>query len=161
MGRNRVPFSKYLPIYVTFRRLLPLIQIILMIILGRVERHNHSYLRDRMIAHLHQLAKHADGGVALFGVVEPNGGEILRTNVDALAVGLLKVMDLEEIAYQGFVRNLLGVVCDFDGLQMSSGAGLHLFVAWVFHVAAHESDDSLCHAFEALEVILTAPEATC
>ena len=109
-------FLEYFSPNVTFWRFLPLVEIILMVVLGRVEGHDLSDLRDRMIAHLHQFAKDADGGVALFCVVEPNGGEVLRPDIDALSVDLLKVMDLKEIAYQGLVGNLFGVVGDFDGL---------------------------------------------
>ena len=80
-----------------FWRFLPQVQIILMIVLGGVEDHSLSDLCSRMIAHLQQFAKDFDGGVAFFGVVEPDGGEILGTDVDALAVGLFEVVDLEEI----------------------------------------------------------------
>ena len=69
------------------RRLLPLIEIILMVILGRVEGHGGADLGGRMIAHLHQFAEYLDGSVALFGMVEPDGGQILRADVDALSVG--------------------------------------------------------------------------
>ena len=144
-----------------FRRLAALVKVVLMVILGRVEDHGLPDLRGGMIAHLHQLAKDLDGGVALPGVVEPNGGEVLRPDVDALAVGLLEVVDLEEIAHQGFVGNLFGVVSHFNGLQVPRGACLHLLVTRVFDFAAHESDDGLRNAFEPLEVILHAPKASC
>lgn len=86
-----------------FRRLAALVEIVLMVIFSRVEDHGLSDLRGGMVTHLHQLAEDLDGGVALLGVVEPNGGEVLRSDVDALAVGLLEVVDLEEIAHQSFV----------------------------------------------------------
>jgi hypothetical protein len=76
-----------------------LVQIVLVVVLGRVEDHGLADLRGGMIAHLHQFAKDFDGRVALRGVVEPNGGKVLRANVDALAVGLLKVVDFKEITY--------------------------------------------------------------
>ena len=76
-----------------------LIQIVLVVILGGVERHGLANLRGRMIAHLHQFAKDLNGCVALCGVVAPNGGEVLRADVNALTVNLLKVMDFEEIAH--------------------------------------------------------------
>ena len=159
-GRNCVPFSKYLSINMAFRRLLPQVQIVLMVVLGRVEGHDLPDLRDGMIAHLHQLAENLNGGVAFFSVVKPNGGEVLRADVDALAVDLLEVVDFKEIAYQGFVGNLFGVVFHFDGLQMSRATCLDLFVARVLQVATHEADGGLRHALEAFEVILHAPEAT-
>ena len=160
-GRDRVPFSKYFPPDMALGRFTPLVQIVLMVVLGRVEGHGLPNLRGRMIAHLHQFAKDLDGRVALRGVVEPNGGKVLCANVDALAVDLLEVVDFKEIAHQGFVSNLLGVVFHFDGLQVPRRTGLNLFVTRVFHVAAHESDDGLRHALETLEVILHAPEASC
>ena len=92
-------FSENLVVYVTFRRFLPLVQVILMVVFGRVEGHHRPNLSDRMIAHLHQFAKNLDGCVALRVVVEPNGREVLRANVDALTVDLFKVMDFKEIAH--------------------------------------------------------------
>ena len=153
--------SENLPINVTFRRFLPLVEVILMVVLGRVEGHDLPNLRGGMITHLHQFAENADGYVALREVVEPNGRKVLRPDVDALSVGLFKVVDLEELAHQSFVGNLFRVVFHFDGLQMPCGACLDLFVTRVFHVAAHESDDGLRNAFETLEVILHAPKASC
>ena len=147
-GRDCVPFSKYFPPNMAFRRLTPLVQIVLMIVLGRVEGHGLSNLRGWMIAHLHQFAKNLDGRVALRGVVEPNGGKILRANVDALTIGLFEVVDFEEITHQGFVGNYFRVIFHFDSFQMPCGARLDLFVARVFQVAAHESDDGFCHALE-------------
>ena len=144
-----------------FRRLAALVEVVLMIVLGRVEDHDLPDLRGGMVAHLHQLAEDFDGHVALRGVVEPNGGEVLRPDVDALAVGLLEVVDLEEIAHQGFIGDLLGVVFHFDGFQVPRGAGLDLFVARIFKLAAHEADRRLYNALEALEVIFNAPKATC
>jgi len=144
-----------------FRRLAALVEVVLVVVLGRVEDHGLSDLRSGMIAHLHQLAEDLDGGVALPGVVEPDGGEVLRPDVDALAVGLLEVVDLEEIAHQGFIGNLFGVVFHFYGFQMPRGAGLHLLVARIIDLAAHEADRRLRHALEALEVILHAPETSC
>ena len=87
----------------TFWCLPALVEVVLMVVLGRVEDHSLSDLRGGMIAHLHQLAEDFDGGVALRGVVKPDGGEVLGADVDALSVGLLEVVDLEEIAHQGFV----------------------------------------------------------
>ena len=87
----------------TFWCLAALVEVVLMVVLGRVEDHGLPDLCGGMIAHLHQLAEDFDGGVALFSVVKPNGGEVLRADVDALAVDLLEVVDLEEIAHQGFV----------------------------------------------------------
>ena len=144
----------------TFRRLAALVEVVLMVVLGRVEDHGLPDLRGGMIAHLHQLAEDLDGCVALPGVVEPDGGEVLRPDVDALAVGLLEVVDLEEIAHQGLVGNLFGVVFHLDSLQMPRQAGLHLFVARIIEFAAHEADGRLRHALEALEVVLHAPEAS-
>ena len=82
-----------------FWRLAALVKIVLMVVLGRVENHRLSDLRGRMIPHLHQLAEDFDGNVTLLGVVEPNGGKILCANVYTLAVNLLEVVDLEEIAH--------------------------------------------------------------
>ena len=145
----------------TFRRFAQMLQVMLVVILGRVKGHYGTDLRGGMVAHLHQLAENLEGGVALGVVVEPNGGEILCPDVYALAIHLLKVVDFKEIAHQGLVGNLFGVVCHFNGLQMSRRAGFHLFVAWVLDVAAHEADDGLRHAFQFREVILHAPKATC
>ena len=92
-------FSENLSINVTFWRFLPQVQIILVVILGRVEGHHRPNLSDRMIAHLHQFAKNLDGRIAFRGVVEPNGGKVLRTDIDTLAVDLLEIVDLEEIAH--------------------------------------------------------------
>ena len=124
-----------------------------MVVLGRVEGHGLTNLCGRMIAHLHQFAENFYGGVAFLSIVEPNGGKILCADVDALSIGLLKVVDFKEIARQGFVGNHFGVVFHFDGFQMP--------LARVFHVAAHETDGGFRHAFEPLEVILHAPKATC
>ena len=82
-----------------FWRFLPQVQIILMIVLGGVEDHSLSDLCSRMIAHLHQLAKDFDGGIAFFGVIEPDGRKVLRPDVNALAIGLLEVVDFKEIAH--------------------------------------------------------------
>ena len=144
-----------------FRRLPTLVQIVLVVVFGRVEGHHRADLRDGAVTHLHQFAENLDGGVALCVVVEPDSGEVLRPDVDALAIDLLKVVDFEEIAHQGFVGNDVGVIFHFDGFQMPSRSGFHLFVTRVFEFAAHESDDGLRHALEALEVILHAPKATC
>ena len=143
-----------------FRCLAALVEIVLVVVFGRVEGHHRADLRDGAVTHLHQLAEDTNGGVTLFSVVEPNGGEVLRPDVDALPVDLLEVMDFKEIAHQGLVGNLLGVVFHLDGLQMSRRACLDLLVARVFEFAAHEADDGLRHAFEAFEVIFHAPEAT-
>ena len=142
------------------RRFLPQVEVILMVVLGWVEGHHLSDLRGGTVAHLHQLAEDLDGRVALLGVVEPNGGEVLRANVNALTVGLLKVVDLKEITNQGFVGNLFRVVFHFDGLQMPCQARLDLFVTRIVDVSAHKADRRLRHALEALEVILHAPETT-
>ena len=144
-----------------FRRLAALVEVVLVIVLGRVEGHRRAYLRDGAVTHLHQFAEHTDGGVTLFGIVEPNGGEVLCADVDALTVDLLEVVDLKEIAHQGFVGNKCRVIIHFDGLQMPRGACLDLFVARIFEFASHEADGGLLHAFEALEVILHTPEAAC
>ena len=74
----------------TFRRFLPQVEIILMVIFGGIEGHGLSDLSGGMIAHLHQFVEHTNGGIALFHVVEPNGGKILCPDVDALSIGLLK-----------------------------------------------------------------------
>ena len=132
-----------------------------MVVLGRVEGHGLTDLCGGMVSHLRQFAKNLDGRVAFRMVVEPNGGKILCADVDALSVGLLKVVDFKEIAHQGFVGNHFGVVFHFDGFQMPGGARFHLFVTWVLDFAAHESDGGFRHAFEPLEVILHAPKATC
>ena len=83
----------------TFRRFLPQVQIILMVIFGRVEGEGLSDLRGGTIAHLHEFAEYAEGGVSLFGIVAPNGGKILCANINALTIGLLEVVDFEEIAH--------------------------------------------------------------
>ena len=85
------------------RRLLPLVEIILMVILGRVEDHSLSDLRCGMITHLHQLAKYFDSDVALLSVVKPDGRQILCADVDALSVDLLEIVDFEEVFDQSFV----------------------------------------------------------
>ena len=76
-----------------------LVQIVLVVILGKVEGHGLADLCGGMIAHLHQFAKDLNGRVALRGVVEPNGGEVLRSDVDSLTVNLLEVVDFKEIAH--------------------------------------------------------------
>ncbi len=102
-----------------------------MVILGGIKDHGLSNLGGGMIAHLHQFAENFYGGVAFLSIVEPNGGKILCANINALSVGLLKIVDFKEIAHQGFVGNLLGVVFHFDGLQMPSHTRFHLLVTWV------------------------------
>ena len=131
----------------TLRRLAALVKVVLMVVLSGVEDHGLSDLRGRMIPHLHQRAKDFYGSVAFLGVVEPNGGKVLRANVYTLAVGLFEVVDLEEIAHQGFVGNLLRVVFHLDGLQMPCGTCLDLLVTRIFKVAAHETDGGLAYAF--------------
>ena len=126
-----------------FWRLTALVQIVLVVVLGRVEGHGLTDLRGGMIAHLRQFAKDLNGRVALCDVVEPNGGKILCSNINALAVDLLKVMDFKEIAQQGFVSDQFRVVFHFDGFQMPCGSRFDLFVTRVLQVAAHESDDGL------------------
>ena len=91
--------SKHLPPNMTFRRFIALVKVVLMVILRRVEHHSLPDLRGRMIAHLHQLAKDFYGSVAFLGVVEPNGRKVLRPDVHTLPIGLLEVVDLEEIAH--------------------------------------------------------------
>ncbi len=76
------------------------VKVVLVIIFGRVEDHDLSDLRCGMVSHLHQLAEDFDGSVALGGFIEPNGREVLRADVETLAVRLLKVMDFKEKAHQ-------------------------------------------------------------
>ena len=78
-------------------RLAALVKVVLMVIFGRVEDHSLSDLCGGMITHLHEFAENFDGGVALLGIVEPNGGKILRPDINALTVSLLKVVDFKEI----------------------------------------------------------------
>ena len=92
-------------------------------------------------------------------VGDPDGGEVLRSDVDALAVGLFKVVDFEEIAHKGFVGNDLWLIVHLDGLQMARGACFYLFIAWVCEYAAHETHGGVHYAFEAFEVVFDAPEA--
>ena len=113
------------------RSFLPLIQIVLVVILGRVEGHHLSDLSGGMIAHLHQFTEDLECDVALRDVIEPDAGEILRPDVDALSVGLLKVMDLEEVFDQGFVRDYGGIVIHANGLQMAREASFYLFIAGI------------------------------
>ena len=76
-----------------------------MVILGEIKDHGLSDLCGRMIAHLHQFAENFYGGVAFLSIVEPNGGKVLRSDVDTLAVSLLKVVDFKEIMHSGFIGN--------------------------------------------------------
>ena len=97
MKKRKRPFSENLPIYVAFRRFAAQVKVVLVIVFGGLEGHDLSDLRGGMIAHLHQLAEDFYGGVALRGVVEPDGGEVLRSDVDALSICLFKVVDFKEI----------------------------------------------------------------
>ena len=99
MVKRKMCFLEHLPPNMTLWRLSSQIQIILMIVLSKVEGHGLSDLRGGMITHLYEFAKNLYGNVALFGVFEPNGRKVLCPDVDPLAVGLFKVMDFKEIAY--------------------------------------------------------------
>ena len=68
-----------------------------MIVFGRVEGHGFPDLGCRIEAHLDQFAEHVKCRVAFRGVVEPDGRQILRSDVDALSINLFKIMDFKKI----------------------------------------------------------------
>lgn len=149
------------PIYMALRRLLPLVEIILMIVLGSVKTFYRTDLGRNLVTHPGELVDDFDGDKLLLRVGDPDGRQILRPNVDALPVGLLKVVDLEEITHQRLIGHDTRLIIDFDGLQMPRRPSLHLFVTWILDLAAHEPHRGVNHPLETLEVIFHAPKTSC
>ena len=106
---------KHLTPNMTVWSLITLVEIVLVVVLGGVEDHSLPDLRGGMVAHPHQIAKDFYGCVALLGVVKPNCRKVLRPDVNALAIGLLEVVDLEEIAHQVLIGNHVRIVFHLNG----------------------------------------------
>lgn len=68
-----------------------------------------------------------------------NAGQILRTDVRSLAVGLGKVVNFKKQFHQILVRSFQRIVNDFRRFEMARSISAHFFIAWMRDMPAHET----------------------
>ena len=86
-------------------------------------------------------------------------GLVVMATVAELAAGVGGVVGFPEGIEQVVVGDLVGVIVDLYGFDMTGGIGADLFVGGVFHGAAAVAGDDCFDAFEIAERRLHAPEA--
>src|SRR5207244_5986739 len=99
-----------------------LLQVPLVIVLGRIERRRRDDLRDDRAREIFRVRLFRCGrGGGLLVVVREDRGAVLVPDVGPLAVQLRRIVDAEEDVEQLVVRDLVGIELDLDGLGVSGG----------------------------------------
>src|SRR5205085_3634555 len=141
-------------------RAAPLLQVLLVVVLGRVERLCRLDHRDDGLAIVRLLLRlRSRRDLLLLGIVEEDHRAVLVADVPALAVELGRVVLGPEDLEQLLVRDLLRVVGDLDDLRVAGRVGADVLVGRVLERAALVADLCPGYAVELAERGLHAPEA--
>src|SRR6266481_7122475 len=121
-------------------------EILLVILLGRVERRGgHDRGDDRPLepAALLEPRFRRDGRRLLRGVVEEDRRAVLRPHVGSLAIHRRRIVLAPEDVEQLLVRHARGIVVDEHALRVAGTRGAHLLVRRILDGAAGVADGRL------------------
>lgn len=138
--------------------------VILMMLLGRIERlQGHNLRDDRPTEDLRisQLLDVRFGDTFLLGVRVEDRRAVLRPNIRTLPVELCRIVgDLEEHLQQLSVRNLPRIVGDLDRLSMAGPSRAHQIIVSGRRVAARVSRNDVIDAGNLPEDRFGAPKTS-
>src|SRR5579864_999695 len=120
-----------------------LLQILLVIVLGGIERDRGDDLGGdwlRVFVRLVERFLRSLRFLRLFGRMIENRGSVLRAPVRTLAVDLRRIVVLPENFKQVGIADLGRVIVDFHRLGVSGAVGANFLVGWILGLAADVPD---------------------
>ena len=138
----------------------PLMFIILLMVIFRLPEGRH---RPEHGGHLISLGRqHADillGYLLLLRRGVEDTGEVLRSDIGTLSVGLGEVVGFEEGLYHLFIGGLRRIEENFGRLQVSGLFLTDLLIGGVLHMTAHKSYSGCLYPLGLHEKVFGSPEA--
>ena len=138
-----------------------LIQVVLMILLGRIELLQRQFFYSQWLSVLGLLlCINLLDDRQIIGILILDACTIAGALVVALLVQTGRIDSLEEHLQQELETNYRVVVLDTNGFGVACGIGINLLIGWVLGVAVGKAHFGFDHTFYLLKEVLCTPEAT-
>lgn len=104
------------------------------------------------------FGQHPFGGLFLGRIVNKDDRAVLAADIEALAIVLGWVMQVEKGSQQLFIADRFGIEAELADFSMTTAVAADLFVTGVFHMATHIADRGIRYAVHLSKAQFHAPE---